>query len=155
MYLLRALFWEVDRHTVAYVHFSKENIYCEIVKKNCWKSHNWKWKSFYKIKIVGVSCLCLHVYLWDEKNIQLVKKYRVRKSFWFKHLINVDYSLGYSKTILPFRSEKKCEVKIKSFDGIWFKPVALRMMAKNDQTCKKVNESSRLSAELQNANNRN
>lgn len=25
----------VDRHTVAYVHFSKENIYCEIVKKNC------------------------------------------------------------------------------------------------------------------------
>lgn len=33
MYLLRALFWEVDRHTVAYVHFSKENIYCEIVKK--------------------------------------------------------------------------------------------------------------------------
>lgn len=23
------------RHSVAYVHFSNENIYCEIVKKNC------------------------------------------------------------------------------------------------------------------------
>lgn len=57
----------------SYVHFSKENIYCEIVKKNCWKSHNWKWKSFYKIKIVGVSCLCLHVYLWDEKNTHLTR----------------------------------------------------------------------------------